>query len=367
MIENSVPSHLAGAVLTVDLDALAANYRLMRDTAGGAEAAAVVKADAYGTGIAQAAPRLWAEGCRTFFVAHVGEGVRLRSLLADADIHILNGLLPGAEEAYIEHHLVPALGSLDEIARWKSACGAAPRPCGIHVDTGMLRLGLPPDELDAIAGDASLLDGLDIRLVMSHFASADEETPQNADQLARFRRAREILPMGRSSFANSSGIFLGAKYRGDVVRPGVALYGCNPTPGRENPMRPVISLEARILQVRNAAPGETVSYGATYSVEKPMRIATVSAGYADGYLRSLSGAGRAYIGGRPVPVVGRVTMDLTMLDVSDVAPETCRPGDWAELIGPHIAVDEVAALAGTIGYEILTSLGRRYHRRYLGG
>lgn len=366
MRNQSIPEPLAGAVLTVDLDAIAANYALLRDAARGAEAAAVVKADAYGLGAERVAPVLAEAGCGTFFVAHVGEGVALRRILPDAEIHILNGLLPDAAEAYVAHRLIPALGSLDDIRRWRADARTRARPCDIHVDTGMLRLGLPPDELAALADDPAPLAGLDVRLVMSHFASADDaQAAQNRAQLAEFRAARDILPMGRTSFANSSGIFLGPEYRGDVVRPGVALYGCNPTPWRENPMRPVVSLMGRVLQVRDALPGENVSYGATFTVEKSMRIATVGVGYADGYPRSLSGRAEGFIDGVALPVLGRVTMDLIMLDASTVAADNCRPGAWVELIGPHMPVDTLADAAGTIGYEILTSLGSRYHRRYL--
>jgi alanine racemase len=368
MSVHNPPETQAGAILTVDLDAIAANWRLLRDAADGAETAAVVKADAYGTGIDKVAPRLWDEGCRHYFVAHLSEGVDLRAVLpAEATIHILNGLLPGGTALYAEHDLVPALGSLDEIDRWIAHCSASPLPCNIHVDTGMLRLGLPPDELDILAADGSRLGKLDVQLVMSHFASADEEDDgQNQKQIAAFQRARAMLPMGRASFANSAGILRGPAYRGDLVRPGIALYGSNPTPWVENRMHPAVTLETRILQVRDARPGDTVSYGATYTVEKPMRIATVSVGYADGYLRSLTGGGRAFIGNQAVPILGRVTMDLTMLDVTDIDPAKCRPGDLVELIGPHIGVDEVAARAGTIAHEILTGLGGRYHRRYVG-
>ena len=368
MHDLSVPEHLAGAILTIDLDALVDNYLDLRARAGGAVTGGVVKADAYGLGMAEVAPALADAGCEVFFVAHVSEGVALRALLPNAEIHILNGLLPGAGGAYRDHRLVPVLGSLLEIDHWIEFCGTSPLPCDLHVDTGMLRLGLPTDELTVLAKDRARLDKLNVNLVMSHFASADEEgTDQNARQLAAFTEAREKLSMGRSCFANSAGIFLGGDYLGDVVRPGVALYGINPTPWTDNPMRTVATLKAKILQVRQAAPGETVSYGATHTIDHPTRIATVAAGYADGYKRSLSGVGCGYIAGRRVPVLGRVTMDLTMFDVGAVAQEDCKPGDWIELMGPNISVDEVAASAGTIGYEILTGMGRRYHRSYVGG
>lgn len=370
MHDLGVPEELASAVLTVDLDAIAENWRALDHRSPNAVTGGVVKADAYGLGMARVAPALFRAGCRVFFVAHVSEGIDLRALLpgAEIEIHVLNGLVIGAEAAYRAHNLIPVLGSLREIDRWIAYCDGAPLACDLHVDTGMLRLGLPSGELDTLAADHDRLGGLDVRLVMSHFASADEcDTPQNDHQLARFKAARAKLPMGRSCFANSAGIFLGGDYHGEVVRPGVALYGINPTPWTANPMRAVATLMARIVQIRDAAPGETVSYGATHTVERPTRIATVAAGYADGYKRSLSGVGQGYIGGRRVPVLGRVTMDLTMFDVTDAAADRCRPGDWIELMGENITVDEVADAAGTIGYEILTGMGRRFHRRYVGG
>ncbi len=368
MTDHVVPEHLAGAVVTVDLDAIVSNYKLLRETANAAVTGAVVKADAYGLGMARVAPALAAAGCEVFFVAHVSEGIQLRKLLSNAEIHILNGLLSGAEAAYSDHRLIPVLGSLNEIDRWNAHCGDTSLDCDIHIDTGMLRLGLPPDELDALAADVNRLQSLDIQLVMSHFASADVEgTDQSARQLAAFRAARKKLPMGRTSFANSAGIFLGGDFLGDVVRPGIALYGCNPTPWAANPMRPVVSLSARILQVRQVAPGESVSYGATHVVDKPGKIATVAAGYADGYLRSLSGAGYGFIDAVRVPILGRVTMDMIMLDVTDVAEDKCRPGMAVELLGAQVTVDDVAHAAGTIGHEVMTGLGARYHRRYIGG
>ena len=364
---RAVPEHLAGAILTIDLDAVAANYRTVLDHLNGVASAAVVKADGYGLGADKVGPALAAAGCSIFCVAHIDEGIRLRAVLPDADIHILNGFLPGAAEAYAEYHLIPALGSLFEIAAWKAHCANTPLPCDLHVDTGMLRLGLPPDELAAIADDQTLVSGLDVRYVMSHLASADEPgSPQNRRQLTAFHAARRILPMGAAWFANSSGIFLGPDYHFDMARPGVALYGVNPTPGRPNPMRPTVHLKARIAQVREARPGDTVGYGATHAVNGAAKIATLPVGYADGYLRSLSGAGSGTIDGIPVPLVGRVSMDLITLDVSTVPEAQCQPGQWVDLIGPDNTVDAVAEAAGTIGYEILTSLGRRYHRVYTG-
>jgi alanine racemase len=367
---GGVDARLAGAVLTVDLAALQANYRLISSKlAGGATASAVVKADAYGIGIGPAATALWAAGARDFFVAHADEGVTLRGHLADARIHVLNGAHAGAEDAFLEYNLIPALNCLDDAARWRAFCVRVdrPLPCVLHVDTGMCRLGLDRREYARVVADPALLDGLDIQTVMSHLASADEDSPQNAQQLALFRDARAHLPMGRASFANSSGVFLSPDYHFDLARPGVALYGVNPTPGSPNPMAQVVRLKAKILQVRDVDSAETVGYGATHRIAGPSRIATLPVGYADGYLRSLGNRATAYIGDYEAPLVGRVSMDLITIDVTAVPEAQCRPGMTVDLIGPRHTVDDLAVQAGTIGYEILTSLGRRYHRVYADG
>jgi len=367
---GGVDARLAGAVLTVDLAALQANYRLISSRlTGGATASAVVKADAYGIGIGPAAKALWAAGARDFFVAHGDEGVALRGHLADARIHVLNGAHAGAEDAFLEHGLIPALNCLGDAERWRAFCARTgrPLPCVLHVDTGMCRLGLDRREYARVAADPALLGGLDIQTVMSHLASADEDSPQNAAQLALFQGARAHLPMGRASFANSSGVFLGPDYHFDLARPGVALYGVNPTPGSPNPMAQVVRLKAKILQVRDVDSAETVGYGATHRIAGPSRIATLPVGYADGYLRSLGNRATAYIGDYEAPLVGRVSMDLITIDVTAVPEAQCRPGMTVDLIGKHHTVDDLAAQAGTIGYEILTSLGRRYHRVYADG
>ncbi len=367
---GGVSADLAGAVLTIDLNALQANYRLLSEKlTGGATAAAVVKADAYGTGIGPAAKALWAAGARDFFVAHASEGVALRGHLAEARIHVLNGATPGSENAFQEHRMIPALNCLGDVERWREFCGRIGQslPCVLHVDTGMCRLGLDLREYARVVADPRLLDGIDIQTVMSHLASADEDSPQNALQLTYFQEVRSHIGMGRASFANSSGVFLGRDYHFDLARPGVALYGGNPTPDDANPMAQVVRLQAKILQVRDVDSPETVGYGATHKVAGPSRIATLPIGYADGFLRSLSSRATVFIGDYEVPLVGRVSMDLITIDVTAVPEQLCRPGTMVELLGPHHTVDDLADEAGTISYEILTSLGRRYHRVYAGG
>ena len=341
---GGVSADLAGAVLTIDLDALQSNYRLISEKlTGGATAAAVVKADAYGTGIGPAAKALWAAGARDFFVAHASEGVTLRSHLAEARIHVLNGATPGSEAAFREHRMIPALNSLGDVERWRDFCGriGQPLPCVLHIDTGMCRLGLDLREYARVVADPSLLDGVDIQTVMSHLASADEDSPQNAQQLDYFQEVRGHIGMGRASFANSSGVFLGRDYHFDLARPGVALYGGNPTPDDANPMAQVVRLQAKILQVRDVDSPETVGYGASHRIAEPSRIATLPVGYADGYLRSLSSRAKAFIGDNEVPLVGRVSMDLITVDVTAVPEALCRPGMTVDLIGQHHTVDDM--------------------------
>ncbi len=342
------------AVLTIDLAAIAANWRMLSGLHPAGPVAAVIKADAYGLGAQAVATRLYREGCRHFFVAHLAEAVPLRPLLPDAMIAALNGLWPGDAAAYQRHAIAPVLGSLAEIEEWADRA-----PALLHVDTGMNRLGLSPAELDTL--DPARLPQL--LYVMTHLVSA--ETPQdpvNEQQRIRFADACARLPPAPRSLANSSGIFLG--FGSDLARPGAALFGVNPTPGQPNPMRSVVRLMARILSVRTVQPGETVGYNGQWAATRPSRIATVSVGYADGYPRVLSNRAMACFDGQPVPLVGRVSMDLTTFDITD-APGAAT-GAWLELLGPNITVDAVAAWAGTNGYEILTQLGSRYRRVYVG-
>jgi alanine racemase len=361
----------AGALLTIDLGAIAANYRRLCRELGAVASAAVVKADAYGLGVDRVAPALAAAGARSFFVAQLNEAIDLRAILgAEPHIFVLNGLAVGAERDYLGHDLMPVLNSLTEVEAWRNLCHSQSRrlAAALHVDTGMNRLGLPADELDRLAEEPARLEGLDLVLVMSHLACAEEpEHPLNGEQLAAFRAARARLPPAPASLANSSGIFLGPAYHFDLARPGVALYGVNPTPGRANPMSQVVRLQGKILQIRDVDAPRSVGYGATYRLAGPTRLATVAVGYADGYLRALSNHGSAFIEGKKVAVVGRVSMDLITLDISAAPREAARPGTLVDLLGPDHDLDALAREAGTIGYELLTSLGRRYHRDYRGG
>lgn len=355
--------------LAIDLGAIQRNYRRLTAELGpGVACAAVVKADAYGLGAARVAPALAKAGARRFFVAELEEGVALRPLLPEAEIFIFNGLQPGLEAECEAHRLTPVLNSLGELVLWTAHARARGHalPAAVHFDTGMSRLGLPPMEAETLIAEPQRLLGLEPLLLMSHLACSDEpEHEANRRQLRLFQDWRRRMPAAPASFANSSGIFLGPDYHLDLVRPGAALYGINPVRNRSNPMDQVIVLEGKILQVRDVDRGTTVGYGAAHRVESRGRLATVAIGYADGYLRSASGRGLAYLGDQFVHVVGRVSMDLITIDVSEVAPERAQPGAWVELIGPRLPVDEVGLRAGTIGYEILTGLGRRCRRHYL--
>jgi len=364
----------ARAVLRIDLAALRANWAALNKLSGKSECAGVIKADAYGIGLEQIAHALTREGCRTFFVATLDEGRRARAVQPGATIYVLDGLLPGAEEHYAGFSLRPILGSLAEVREWSAFNRGKGRrlPAAIHIDTGINRLGMPPAEVEAVAASPELLKAFQVALVMSHLACADEQTnPMNAAQRALFDTLRARLPPAPASLANSGGTFLGPDYHYDLVRPGIALYGGRAFEDGPNPMRTVVRLAARILQVRDVPAGNVIGYGATFRTARDSRIATIACGYADGFLRALTGSegkpGPAgYIGEHPVPVVGRVSMDLITLDVSDVPADLVQRGGWVEVMGDRVTVDDLTDRAGTIGYELLTRLGRRVHRIYEG-
>ena len=353
------------AVLDIDLGAVVANWRLLCQRHPAGPVAGVVKANAYGLGAQQVAPALLAAGCRHFFVALPEEALAIRANLPGAMLSVLGGLFPGAEADYLAHDITPVLNSLAELQAWTAAAHQAGRrlPALLHVDTGMARLGLDPHELAVLQADHTLLDAIDLRYVMTHLAASETpDDPANERQRQRFAAACAGLPPAPRSFANSSGIFLGDGWDSDLARPGSALYGINPTPGRPNPMHQTVRLTARILAEHMLNPGDAVGYNGTWRAARPSRIATIGVGYADGWHRSLSNHGRAFFDGTPVPLVGRVSMDLTTFDVTDLP--AAQPGGWLELLGPTQTPDDVARDAGTNGYEVLTSLGRRFQRNY---
>lgn len=365
--------HRHGAFLTIDLAAIQRNYRTLRQMHQGQHCGAVVKADAYGLGLRRVGRALAAAGARYFFVAQLNEAITLRETLSpnhgDVRIYDFAGVLPGAEEDYLAYDIRPVLNSFADIERW-ARLGAKTRrrlSAALHLDSGMNRLGLPADELDRLVEDLSHIETLSIDFVMSHLACADQsDHHQNEEQLSSFERARARLPDLPASFANSAGVLLGPAYHFHLARPGIGLYGGAPVTDMPNPLVPVVQLEGRILQVREIDAHQSVGYGAAFRASGPIRVATVALGYADGYLRFLSNQGVGYIDGMPVPIVGRVSMDLLTFDVTRVPAARTRPGMLIELLGASQGIDDIAEHAGTIAHEILTSLGQRYHRSYIG-
>ncbi len=361
----------AGGTLTVDLDAIATNFRTLQAHVGSAICGAVVKADAYGLGVARVAPALYAAGCRSFFVAHVDEGIALRSHLpAQAHIYVLHGPLPGSEVDCVANRLVPILNSLEQLAAWAAVARlrGSRLPGGLQVDTGMARLGLSPRDVEIVRQRQDDLSAIELRLVMSHLACADNPThPANEAQRAAFAIRCASLPPVPASLSASSGIFLGKPYHHDMVRPGAALFGVAPRLDRPNPMLPVVRLDARVIQVRDVPSGTPVGYGHIVKTTSPARLVTIAMGYADGYLRSGVGRGAAWFCGTPLPIVGRISMDSIVLDATRVPQGAIREGASIEIIGEHRDIGTVAAELGTIGYEVLTSLRHRYHRRYVTG
>lgn len=363
---------VAGATLCINLRSLQANYRKLSAMAGSAQCAAAVKANAYGLGLVPVVKALAGAGCRTFFVALPEEGLAVRRVLDDATIYILNGLMPGSARDLIAHRLRPVLNSLLEVADWAAACRADGRrlPAALHIDTGINRLGLTEPEVRTLSQCPKDLQEVRVELIMSHLACGDcPNHEMNAEQLAAFDRLRAFLPPAPASIANSAGVQIGPRFHHDLVRPGIALYGGNAFADRANVMRPVAHVYGVILQVRDLQSGDSVGYGATWTAERQSRIAVVGAGYADGIFRRLSGSFQAehahvFIGGQFAPIVGRVSMDMITVDVTEVSPDFARRGAKVEIMGDHVTVDDVARWAGTIPYEILTGLGSRYARLY---
>jgi alanine racemase len=359
----------SGAVLTIDLNAIRNNYRLLCARAKHAVCAAVLKADAYGLGAARIASMLTEEGCRHLFVAHLDEGIALRPHVPpDACVYVLHGSPVGAEKEFLRHDLIPVLNSIPQICAWRKLADslALRLPTIIQVDSGMSRLGLSAKEVEKLASRADIFDRFDLRYLMSHLACAEHlDHPSNAAQLAKFVEARKHFPFSQASLANSSGIFLEKNFHFDLVRPGAALYGIAPTVGNENPLAQAVRLQGKIIQTRTIDAGAGVGYGLTFRAADRRTVATVSIGYADGWFRSFSNRGQVSIGGQTVPMIGNVSMDTITIDVTDIPCALLTPGSLVDLISQTRTVDFIAAAAGTIAYELLTSLGHRYHREYI--
>ncbi len=359
----------ACGVLTIDLTALVGNYKMIASKVTPGECAAVVKGDAYGCGIEEVTAALHRAGCQTFFVAHLSEARRVRAVAREAVIYVLNGFSSEAGPGFVDTYARPVINSLVELAEWDHfvAGSGFAGSAALHVDTGMNRLGLTIEEAAAIAAHIRS-ESHHITLLMSHLACADRpELPLNDQQIRQFREIRSLFRGIGSSLANSSGIFLDASTYCDVVRPGIALYGGNPTPGKPNPVKPVVDVKAHILQVRNIAKGAAVGYGSTWTARRDSRIVVIAAGYADGVPRAAAiteGAKprEVLVAGKRCRIVGRISMDLMALDVTDLPVSAVRRGQMVTLIGDGLPLDEVAAQAGTISYELLTNLGRRFHR-----
>lgn len=362
------PAHRAGAVLTVNLAAIAANYRLLDARTPGALCAAVVKADAYGLGAAQVAPVLEQAGARHFFVAHVDEGLALRqSVSAAAQITVLHGARPEAVEDCVQSGLRPVLNSLEQISQLQDLAKRLGRPldAALQLDTGMSRFGLSGDDVHVLAQEPHRLDGITLSLIMSHLACADTPAnPANTAQLQALQAYAALLPKAPLSLAASSGIFLGEAFHQNLVRPGAALYGIAPNTWGPNPLAPVVSLSAHILQIRHLSRGERVGYGLTWQADGPCRVATIATGYADGFARQGAEKGCAWFKGQRLPVLGRISMDSMTVDISAIPEGQIAADDMVDLLTDSYGVDAVAAAENTIGYEVLTSLGRRYHRVY---
>jgi alanine racemase len=373
-----MPTHtLEGlpGLITIDLPQIAANWRALADLSSPAECAAVVKADAYGLGADRVVPVLIAAGCKTFFVATADEAEQVRTLDPDVVIYVLDGLVVGSGPRLADLGARPALASLDDCLEWAALCDARDRvmAAAIHIDTGLNRLGLSAGDVTTLAADHSLFNRINVTLVMSHLACADKpDDLKNGQQLAAFEQLRAALPPAPASLAASDGVMLGPDYHFDLVRPGYAIYGGQPSQVMTAPVKPAVRVQARVLQVRDVEAGGTVGYSATWTALKPSRVATIASGYADGTSRASSSGNdtakpAAFVGfkGRLAPVIGRVSMDLITVDVTKLGDSAPRRGDFVDLIGPGLTLETVGASAGTIGYEVLTRLPQRFYKRYV--
>ena len=372
-IEQAFPSNLYGGRLTIDLDAIVSNWSLLKGkVSDSTDCAAVLKADAYGTGQDKTAAALYQAGCRTFFVAVPTEALTLRASLLDAVIYVLDGLFPGTAGHFLTHDIRPVLGSLEELLEWAEVCKASGKnnAAAVHVDTGIHRLGLSPAELTRALGDNAVLGPFQPSLVMSHLAcGSTPDHDMNRRQLKLFTETTAPFPHIPRSLANSAGVLLGPDYHFDLVRPGIALYGGQAIETEPNPMKPVAKVEARIMIVRDVPQGDTIGYGAKQTAKRPLRNAVVAAGYADGMIRRAGSTddrpgGFGLIGGYKAPILGRISMDMITLDVTDVPEHLLQRGAFVEMLGPGVAASDLAAYAETIDYEYLTSLGRRFERVY---
>ncbi len=376
----SIDPDLAGGRLTIDLNALIENWSKMRDHAFPADCGAVVKANGYGCEVEPVVKALSRAGCRVFFVALPTEGLRVRSVAPEATIFVLNGVFDNSQQAFLDGDLTPVLGTVENVRRWIAVAHQQGKamPCALHIDSGMNRLGFQAGDFETLVHDANVMGQLDVKLLMTHFACADDiGHPKTIAQRELFDKTTRLLPGVPRSAANSAGTWQDKANIFDLARPGTVIYGAEALNDVPNPMLPVVTLEGRIIQIRNSPKGEQVGYGATQTLQRDTRIAYVSVGYADGYQRASSNTGvplrsviekpsQAAFKGHYLSGIGRISMDMCGFDVTDIPPEEIAEGDWIELFGPTIPLDEVAAAAGTIGYELLVGMGQRYARTYIG-
>lgn len=357
-------------IAVIDTEALAWNYSFLRTIAPGAEVGATVKANAYGLGACEVVQVLHQVGCRSFFTIYLHEALQIRSLLPDVRIVVMSELAATDYAEAAHHRIIPTLNSLSSLEQWRhfSATFPAAPPVWIQLDTGMNRLGLTEKEQHLLAEAPHWLEGIRIDAWLSHLACSDDfKNPMTPEQGHRFRSILSRLPRAAASLCNSSGIFWGSDYLFDICRPGIALYGGNPTPHMPNPMRPVVEVLAPVLQIRHVRKGVTVGYGATFTPPRDSRLATLLIGYADGYRRALGNRGYVTVASHRAPVVGRVSMDLLVIDITDIPEDRIAPGSMLSVIGEDYTIDEAATDAETVGYEILTGLGPRIERLYKKG
>lgn len=372
-MSTQLTTDAATGTVTIDLARLRANWHSICGLVGPAACGAVVKANAYGLGADRVIPALYAAGAREFFIATPSEAAAARALVPDATLYALDGVPTGSGPILKSVGAIPVISSLEELDHWISLHAPEEQaPVALHVDSGLNRLGMEHGEVDALVSDGERLSKLSIVLVMSHLASADDPSDSKSEkQLSRFNDLHAKFPNVRASLAASDGLMLGSRYHFDLVRPGYALYGGQAFRGGPTPVGPVVRVEARILQVRSVAAGETVGYSGTWMAERPSRVAIVAAGYADGIARTASAAtgqvcGKVSVGGEHAPIVGRVSMDLITVDVTDLKRIPKR-GEMAVLVGDGLTLESIGQAAKTIGYEVLTRLGPRFERVYIDG
>ncbi|MCZ2204466.1 alanine racemase [Bartonella sp. A05] len=357
------------AVATIDIGAIVDNYMTLAQRIAPIECSAVVKANAYGMGADTVAPALYRAGCRTFFVAQIKEALQLKAILPpNAILALLNGFPLAAEEFVAQAGIVPVLNSWHAIESWQTLCQKKGKkfPAIVQIDTNMNRLGLDSEELQQLIKHPTLFEKADIKYIISHLANGDDVThPSNGTQLAAMKTALAQLPACKASLANSGGIFLGADFYFDLVRPGIALYGVDPHGKHPTPLKPILKLEAQVIQSRHVDAGVPIGYGGSFITQRPSVLTTIDTGYADGWLRTLSNKGSVYFNGHKLPIVGQISMDSIIVDATDLKHQKPQRGDWIELIGRHQTLEKVAKDANTIPYEILTSLGSRYKRIYI--